>query len=350
MSRLMPRLGFPPRFQPILQPALQPALQPVSPIRSTSRRVTSLLGSTLFGAVVLVGVGCQPSNNVASGPPELLSFTATGPDGTALAFTGVMAAAPVPPLAHFQALFDRLLDPTSLEALDGDGGIQAQQGVVLVTSTPPVDPLTLNVSYTPNGVVPPNDPDSGAPIFVTALPPGPSIQVIPTAALPCATMVSVALNPAKIRSHDQTAAFVLKDATVTSVLNFVTQPFTATITVPTPPAVDGGTDDASVDDGGSPSGSGVPNDSVANVTLNTLVPGDVAAHIAVTVTVGGAVLPGFGPAVADAMNANQWDVAPPPGTTWPPGATVTVTVDADLADGYGSTLGAAVSAAFEVAP
>jgi hypothetical protein len=296
-------------------------------MRATSIRVTSFLGLTLLGVGVLGGVGCQPSNNVASGPPELLSFMAIGPDGTAVTFTDAGAAAPVPPLAHFQALFDRLLDPTALEALDGDGGIEAQQGVVQVTSTPPVDPLTLNVTYTPNGVVPPNDPDSGAPVFVTALPVGPSIDVVPTAALPCATMVSVALNPAKIRSHDQAAAFVLKDATVSSVLRFVTQPFTATITVPNPPTTDG----------------------VANVTLNTLVPGDVVGHIAVTVTVGGVAVPGFGPAVADATNANQWDVAPPD-TGWPAGATVTVTVDAALADGYGATLGAAVSAAFEVAP
>ncbi len=309
-------------------------------------------GFTLSLASTIAWTGCQPSNDVPAGAPLLLSFTATAPDGTALVFDGAVATGAGSPLSHFLALFDRLLDPTQLSALDGDGGILPQGDVVRVTSTPAVDPLTVQATYTPNGFVPPLDPDAGTPIFASALPEGPSLAVVPTAALPCGTVVSVALNPAKIRSHDQKVPFAPKDTTVPTQLTFTTEPFTATLGLPQPPTTDGGADagadDAGADDAGTPVSPGVPVGATATVTFNTLVGADAGDHITITVTVGAEVVPGFGPAVVDPANPNVWNVAPP-ATGWPAGATVTVTVDSEVTDGYGAKLGSAVSGSFGVA-
>jgi hypothetical protein len=306
---------------------------------------------TLSLASVIAWTGCQPSNDVPAGAPLLLSFTATAPDGTALVFDGAVATGAASPLSHFLALFDRLLDPTQLSALDGDGGILPEGDVVRVTSTPAVDPLTVQATYTPNGFVPPLDPDAGTPIFMSALPEGPSLAVVPTAALPCGTVVSVALNPAKIRSHDQKVPFAPKDPTVPTQLTFTTQPFTATLGLPQPPATDAGADagdDAGAGDAGAAVSPGVAVDATATVTFNTLVGADAGDHITITVAVGAEVMPGFGPAVVDPANPSVWNVAPP-ATGWPAGATVTVTVDGDVADGYGAKLGTAVSGSFGVA-
>jgi hypothetical protein len=248
---------------------------------------------------------------------------------------------------HFLALFDRLLDPTQLSALDGDGGILPEGNIVLVTSTPAVDPLTVQATYTPNGFVPTLDPDAGTPLFASALPEGPGLAVVPTAALPCGTVVSVALNPAKIRSHDQKVPFAPKDTTVPAQLTFTTEPFTATLGLPLPLTTDGGAD-AGADDAGTAVSLGVLGDSTATVTFNTLVGADAGNHIAITVTVGTEVMPGFGPAVVDPANPSVWNVAPPSAAGWPAGATVTVTVDGDVADGYGIKLGSPVSGSFQV--
>jgi hypothetical protein len=308
-------------------------------------------GFALSLASTIAWTGCQPSHDVPSGAPLLLSFTATAPDGTPLVFAGAVATGAASPLSHFLALFDRLLDPTQLSALDGDGGISPEGDIVRVTSTPAVDPLTVQATYTPNGFVPSLDPDAGTPLFGSALPEGPSLAVVPTAALPCGTTVSVALNPAKIRSHDQKVPFAPKDATVLTQLTFTTEPFTATLGLPQPPTTDGGadaSDDADADDAGTAVSPGVPGDATATVTFNTLVGADAGDHITVTVTVGTEAVPGFGPAVVDPTNPSVWNVAPPSAAGWPAGATVTVTVDGDVADGYGTKLGSPVSGAFQV--
>lgn len=312
-----------------------------------------LAGLALLGTGVVTGAACAPSNTVEPGAPRLLSFTATAPDGTALDLTDPQATSTVSPLEHFQALFDRLLDPTQLSALDGDGGILPEQDVAEITSTPAVDPLTVQATYTPNGFVAPLDPDAGTPLYVSALGPGPSITIVPTAALPCGAMVSVALNPAKVRSHDQKATFVPKDVTVPVMLTFTTAGFGFTFNLPQPPPMDGGgvdaSDDAAGDDGGTPPNVRVAADSTASVKFNTLVGSDAGDHITVTVTVGSAVVPGFGPAVVDASDPSLWNVAPP-SAGWPAGATVTITVDGDVVDGYGSKPAqVSKSASFEVA-
>jgi hypothetical protein len=303
-------------------------------------------------ASTIAWTGCQPSNDVPAGAPLLLSFTATAPDGTALVFgpvgaLGAVATGAASPASHFLAIFDRLLDPTQLSALDRDGGILPEGDIVRVASTPAVDPLTVQATYTPNGFVPSLDPDAGTPLFGSALPEGPSLAVVPTAALPCGTTVSVALNPAKIRSHDQKTPFAPKDTTVPTQLTFTTEPFTATLGLPQPPTADGG-DDAGAEDAGTVVSPGVPVDATATVTFNTLVGADAGDHIAVTVTVGTAVVPGFGPAVVDPANPSVWNLVPPSAAGWPAGATVTVTVDGDVADGYGTKLGSPVSGSFQV--
>lgn len=284
-----------------------------------------------------IGIGCQPSNNVVAGAPQLLKFSVIGTDGQPVGIEGAGAVAAVSPRATFDALFDRLLDPAAIERLDADGGRTGQPGVATIASDPAVDPASIAVAYTPNGAPPadrgPQVPDGGGPALIPTNPPGPHVDITPTKAMPCATMVSVALTPSRLRSHDGQLPFKLADDTVESTLAFLTEPLTATITVPMV-AVDAGTGDP--DGGMTLTSMGVPASSVAHVTFNTLVPAD---QIQLTVKVQNVVLPDVGSVARDGTDPTTWNVTPPR-TGWPPGAEVTVAVIADAMDGYGVKIGA----------
>src|SRR5688500_17054774 len=88
--------------------------------------------------------GCTPTNKVKPGAPVLMVFTPVGPDGVAADPT-----MPVPPLAFIYALFDRILDPDALEAIDSDGGIKPHAGVAAVDWTGGA--IDITTVYTPNG-------------------------------------------------------------------------------------------------------------------------------------------------------------------------------------------------------
>ena len=300
--------------------------------------------ATALGATLM---GCEPSNTVSSGAPVMLSFGPIGADGAALTLVDDAGKPqPTPPLSRFQALFDRLPDPTTLENLDGT----PKAGLALVQA-PVAAPagVASTTLYVPNG-------DKTFALFFI---PGPSIIVSPTCGLPSGAAVTVALDLQKVRSHDMTTpAVAAADAAptlsfMTAPLAFLTDPpqmLDMTTHLPITPEVDAG--------------------QVVTLTFNNRVPGFQASadapdpcatllpstlsRIHVAATLGDVPVSDLDVVVApDAADATKWTVSPP-GTTadgpgkWPPGATITITVDAMATDIFAQTLGTDASASFKV--
>lgn len=302
------------------------------------KRPFSRLGPGFALWMGIAAAGCSPSNKVKSGPPELVSFGAVGPDGPVELVTEA-GENPVPPLAMFVAVFDRLLDASAIETIDDDGGISGNQGVALIESEGM--PIDSTVVYVPNG----------DPVFTLFYPPGPSITITTVNGLPSASTVTVALNPDHVRSHDKTQPFRAADGGMET-LSFMTEPLGAAIDVPAPVPVDGGTEA----DGGADGGTGetitppVDPDFVVNIAFNNQTADTTEATIAAAATVAGVPVANLGATVARAMDSQSaWTVSPPM-TGWPAGATVTVTVGAAAADKFGKTLGAPATATFTVKP
>jgi hypothetical protein len=279
----------------------------------------------------------------------MLSFSVIDPSGAAIELVSDAGNATVPPLSHFVAEFDRLLDPTALEALDGDGGVTPRAGVgIIAWSGGSVD---SNALYTPNGHH----------IFTLLYPKGPSIAIAPTLGLPSGSMVTASLDPNKVRSHDQTTPFT-PAAGIAATLTFQTDPLTATVVVPPPePSDAGGVDDAGADDGGADGGGSdggpppdvappVDPDFIVHISFNNLTADSTAAQIQVSATLAGQPIANLGATVArDDMDPAGWMVTPP-ASGWPAGATVTVTVGAAAADNFARTLGTAATGTFTVKP
>lgn len=305
--------------------------------------------SLTIGAIstlIALDFGCSSSNKVTPGAPVLVAFSVATPDGQ-VAETVNDAGAPVAISArgYFFALFDRILDPTTLEVLDPDAGLVAKEGVATVEWSGGVIPS--QTVYIPNGHH-----------FFTLLPAlagipfgrGPSITITPLGAgLPSGSAITVTLNPLSVRSHDQTTPFVAA-ADVMSPLIVQTAPLSAEIVVPVPPPVDAG-DDAGADDAGvGPGAGGVAPDSVAQVVFSAVTSDGTAAAIQVTATVAGVPVVGLAPVVErDAAAPTGWTVSPP-AAGWPAGSVVTVTVGPPAADTFGMPLETAVTQSFTVAP
>jgi hypothetical protein len=291
----------------------------------------------------------------------MLGFSVVGPSGNTVDLMAEAGATPVPPLAHFVAVFDRLLDPTALETIDPDGGvirasITPNDGVAVAESNGTSIPTTT--LYIPNGDY----------TFTLIYPKGPSITVNPTLGLPSGSPVTVALDPTKVRSHDQTKPFVAaEDAGVMSTLSFDTEPLAVSVTVPqpAPPEDDGGTnDDAGPDAGAGNSGGddggmagwvapAVATDFAVKVLFNNLTDDAnkvTSGAMQVSATVAGAPVALSPPQIArDDADPAGWIISPPM-DGWPPGAVVTVTIGAAAVDNFGKTLGAPVSEHFTVKP
>jgi len=103
---------------------------------------------------------------------------------------------------------------------------------------------------------------------------------------------------------------------------------------------------------------------VFNVTFNAITPGPAAAacgvrapassHMQVTAQVGAAPAAPIAAVIEhDMTNPMNWTVSPPGSTvdgpgSWPAGAVVTITIDADATDTYGVALGTPTNASFMV--
>jgi hypothetical protein len=183
--------------------------------------------------------------------------------------------------------------------------------------------------------------------------------VLPTCGLPTGAAVTVTLALDKVRSHDMTTPAVAA-AGVTPVLSFVTEPLTVTTDLP----------EATMD---MTTGATVPPEVEANqvvtLTFNNQVPGfppadgsanpcgalpPTGGHIHVAATIGGLAVNDLDVVVApDPADPTKWTVSPPgtndegPGK-WPPGAAVTITVDATATDYFAQPLGLPATASFKV--
>jgi hypothetical protein len=268
----------------------------------------------------------------------MLSFAIVDPTGSVVDTAPESGQVVVPPLSHFLALFDRLLDPSSLveigdetmEPLGNRTVLTSKAGVAVVESSNvsiPADTL-----YVPNG----DARFDGA--YSLVFPPGPSITITPTSGLPSGSMVTATLDPTRVRSHDQQTSFKAADG-VAMTLSFETEPLSATVDVPT---------ETTDEDGGTLPPQPVMSDYVAHVTFNNLTADSTMNAITVTETNGGAAFAGATVARDDA-SPSGWTVSPPTGG-WPAGAALTITVGATAADNFMKTLGTAVTASFTVAP
>lgn len=312
--------------------------------RSYWERGWPLACAAALGATLL---GCEPSNDVPGGAPVMYSFGPIGADGSPLTLVDMQGAIlPTPPLTRFQALFDRLVDPTTLEDLEG----HPKAGLATVQA-PAAAPggVGATTNFVPNG-------DKTYTLFLF---PGPSITVLPTCGLPSGAAVTVTLALDKVRSHDMTTPAVAGPG-VTPVLSFQTEPLTVTNDLP----------EATMD---MTTGETVPPEveasQVVTLTFNNQIPGfppddgsvnpcgtlpPTAGHIHVTATVGGIAVNDLDAVVApDASDSTKWIVSPP-GTTgagpgkWPPGADVTITVDPTATDYFAQPLGLPATASFKV--
>jgi hypothetical protein len=307
--------------------------------RSYWERSWRLVGATALGATL---IGCEPSNTVPAGAPIMLSFGPLDPDGKPLVLLDEKGVTlPTPALVPFRALFDRLLDPTTLEDTAGHpkAGLATAQSAVAVAGIP------VTTNFVPNG-------DSKNAVL---LPPGPSITVSPICGLPSGAAVTVTLDLQKVRSHDQTT-LAIAAADATPVLSFMTEPLAVatdlpeamtdmTTGLPVPPEVDAG--------------------QTVNLIFNNRTPGDVPdpacaallstkGHIHVAATIAGHPVGDLDAVVApDPMDPTKWMVSPP-GTTpdaagnWPPGADIKISVDATATDLFAQPLGTEASASFKV--
>lgn len=308
-------------------------------IPKTWHNDASACTTALGGLCLALLTGCEPSNSVKAGPPEIVSFGAvSAADGSPVE----LAAAP--PMTNFLAIFDRLLDAASLE--DAKGGAKA--GLVQVQSAIPTQVVPVTTNYVPNG-------DSQ---FFLKLPAGPSLTVLPVCGLPAAGSVVVSLDLTKLRSHDRSTNAVPGTVDggppVMTSLTVMTARLSVTTDIPPPTEAD--------PVAGTPAALGVADPTTAfNLTFNSVMPGpaapaacaplpSAATHIHVTAEVGGAAAVPIAAVIEpDMTNPSHWTVSPPADTgAWPAGAVVTVTIDLDTTDTYGVALGTATNASFMV--
>jgi hypothetical protein len=311
----------------------------------------SLACATALGATL---VGCAPSNTVKAGAPVMLSFGPIAQDGSDVALVTDAGVQPAPPLARFIALFDRLLDPTTLEDLQGNpkAGLVSLQALLVPT------PIPLTTNFVPNG-------DS---TFHEYHPAGPSITATPTCGMPSSSAVTAVLDLLKIRSHDQkTSAVALAGAMAT--VSFTTEPLAFGTDLPPPPM-------------GAPTAPPeVEVGTVVSLMFNNYTPGDppkpivkgeepsaeekrraacpvlpsILSHIHVTGSLAGVPIADLVAVIAqDADDASKWTVSPPPAATadepgaWPVGALITITVDATATDTFAQPSGTEAAASFMV--
>ena len=304
----------------------------------------------LLAVAPLWAAACEPSNRVPAGPPKLVEVLALDPmtvNPDASGAATVQDGTAVYPVTPITLIFDRLLDPDAIETVvpdpvTGMDTFKVNLGIATIQSpvaTVAQDGMAFTVDYTPNG-------DSK---FALVFSKGPALMLNVLNGLPAASLVTVFLDPNKVRSRDQMHPFVVATDGLTApaptptaagvaAATFQTEPVTATITLPPPP-------DPMAEP--LPPPTAAP-DYVVPVVFNVVPPMDADTHIQVTGTSSGVPIAALGATVAaDPTNRLGFTVSPPAGG-WPVGAVVTVTVDATFADPYGVALGTPATASFTV--
>jgi hypothetical protein len=268
--------------------------------------------------------GCSdPNNNVPAGPPVLNSWSVVdNGTGASLDVTADGSPIQVGGFVHLNALFDRLLDGSSVTALDG-GVDQGTAAAITIDTSPalPAGTLTVNTIYTPNG--------GSIGLFY---PLGPSLATSVTPTFPSGSTITATMNKTKVRSK-KGEGFTASGDLASGKLTFQTLPFSVTITVPM------GDPDP---DAGADAGPPPVSPMMQAVTLAFTNLPSSSINTAITVTVNGAAYTAF--TVAPEGNPTVIDVTPM--TTWPANATIAVNVSAAAADALGGAIDAAASNTF----
>lgn len=266
----------------------------------------------------------DPVSGTPAGPPVLSSWSVVdNATGSSLDITSDAGAIQVSGFVHLNALFDRLLDGSTVTSIDG-GPDQGTSDAITIASTPALPAgasLTVNTIYTPNG---------GSINLIYPLGPSLATSVSPT--FPSGSTITATMDKTKVRSKKR-EPFTATGDLASGKLMFQTLPFSVAITVP----MGDPNPDAGADAGPPP-----VSPMMQAVTLAfTNVPSDTIKD-SITVTVNGAAYTDFG--VAPEGNPTVIDVTPT--TTWPANATIVVSVSAAATDALGGAIEAAASNTF----
>jgi hypothetical protein len=275
----------------------------------------------------LGSVGCSdPDNSVKAGPPVLTTWSVVdNATGASLDVTADGSPVQVGGFVHLNALFDRLLDPTTVTALDG-GVDQGTPDAVTVTVTPA---LAASASFSVNSIYTPNGAD---PSMVLVFSPGPSIATTGNPTFPSGSTITATMDKTKVRSK-KGEAFTASGDLASGKLVFQTLPFSVTVAAPMGDA----DPDAGVDAGPPPVS---PMMQAVTMTFTNVPNANIQGSI--TVTVNGAAYTNF--AVAPESNPTVVDVTPT--TDWPPNATIVVSIGASATDALGIAIDSGASASF----
>jgi hypothetical protein len=270
--------------------------------------------------------GCSdPVSGTPSGPPVLNSWSVVdNATGGSLDITSDGGPVQVSGFVHLNALFDRLLDPTTVTMLVG-GVDQGTSDAITIATTPALPAgasLTVNTIYTPNG----------GPIGLI-FPLGPSLATSVSPTFPSGSTITATMDKTKVRSK-KGEPFTATGDLASGKLMFQTLPFSVSITVPMA--------DPDPDAGAADAGPPPVSPMMQAVTLAfTNVPTENIKDF-ITVTVNGAAYTDFG--VAPEGNPTMVDVTPT--ATWPANATIVVSVSAAATDALGGAIDSAASNSF----
>jgi hypothetical protein len=267
----------------------------------------------------LGSVGCSdPNHSVPAGPPVLTSWSVVdNVTFSPLDLTTDGGLIPISGFVHLNALFDRLLDGSTVTTLDG--GVDQGTDAISIDVTPAAPAgFSFNSIYTPNG-------DNNLHLFYS---PGPSLGTTAMPTFPSGSTITATMSKTKVRSK-KGEPFTGDDK-----LMFQTLPFTVAITVPM-----GDADPDAGADAGPPPVS--PMKQAVTLAFTNLPSANIQDSI--TVTVNGAAYADFAAAPEDS-NPTVVDVAP--ATSWPANATIVIEVSAAATDALGASIDAAQSGTF----
>jgi len=266
----------------------------------------------------LGSVGCSdPNNSVQAGPPVLTSWSVVDVTGSSVDLASADGSVvQINGFVHLNALFDRLLDGSTVTTLDG-GVDQGTDAIAIdITPAPPAGFSFISI-YTPNG-------DNNLHLFYA---PGPSIGTTAMPTFPSGSTITATMSKTKVRSK-KGEPFTGDDK-----LMFQTLPFSAAITVPMGDA----DPDAGADAGAPPVADEASGDAGVHQPAGRQHPG--FHHL----TVNGAAYADFAAAPEDS-NPTVVDVTP--ATSWPANATIVIKVSAAATDALGASIDAAQSGTF----
>jgi hypothetical protein len=278
------------------------------------------------------GPNCVDGGLVDAGTPAVDASADAGADASADAASdaaaplgGTWNCGPFSPDTAALFVFDRLLDTAPL----GDGAASGVSDLATFTIAPPsAAAIALGATYNSNG----SPSEIIFPLLGDFFSDGPGLFFVAQPALPQTSVISIALDPTKVRAKDGKTSFA-GSGLLDGSLAFTTALFSGAVTstpVPPPPDADAGVC--------APPPSTVPLDMTPIVLTfnNIVVPAAIATHVTLTATAGGAVTSiAFMATSGDGLN-----VSITPNANWQASSVIKFVLDATAADVLGETIGA----------